>query len=162
MCTVSQNQVIYLNLTSFSSPNTGSDVILNTNDSVIMPSGSCLPACSLPTDGSYLEIQLAGAMINNSTRDFKIQIGSTTNTIFSIPGVLTGGFYTCRVYLTRTSYNTIRWHSITNFNKTQVVLNAAGDFTADLTINQPIKFYINQSTSSSLVISEIKATKIIV
>jgi hypothetical protein len=160
-CCNNQNNVIYWNATSYSTSTTGSDILLATLDTTSMPTGTSCPAFLLPSDGSYLEIQTAGAFVNNSERTFKITIGSTTNTIFFIPGVVTSAFYTCRTYLTRTSYNTVRWHSILNFNDTQVKLTAGGNFTADLTVVQPIRFYINNSTANSLVVSEIKITKFI-
>lgn len=155
------NQVIYWNPTIYSSLTTGSDVSLNTSSSVLMPVGSMLPRLELDTDGSSLEIEIYGVLPNNSNRDIKVQIGSVTNSILSINGLLVDSGFITKLTVIRDAYNSGRWFSVTNYNANSVQHIDGTSYNGDWTTDLAIKFLINQSVASSIVISHIRITKFI-
>lgn len=160
MCCCSQGNIIYWNGSSQVYPTINTDILLATSPSIPMPEGCNLLSQTLKTDGDTLLIEIFGSIPNNSNRALKLKIGSSTiQTIWSINGVYTNPIYRTKIYLTRDGNTRLRWQSETMLNATQSLLTSGPSFTTELTSNQAIELYINQSVSSSLQVGEIKITK---
>lgn len=152
--------ILYWNGSSQVYSTINTDVLLATSPSILMPEGTLLPFKTLKVNGDTIVIELFGSIPNNSNRDLKLKIGTAAiQTIWSINGVYTNPIYRTKIYLTRESNTRLRWQSETMLNATQSLVTSGSSFITELTSNQPIELYINQSVANSLQVGEVKITK---
>lgn len=148
--------VIFWDTASYSSGNTGADVLL--------VSTTISLANTLSSNGSEYQFEITGTCSNDADRYVKIDLNaSTITTVMNNSGVLTDGRFVINGVITRVSststegFNQSSW----NLGNSQQLIPATNSFVPDFTTTNSFRVYINQSVASSITISSIKIRRAI-
>lgn len=148
--------VILWDTTSYSTVNTGSDVLVYSTTISL--------ANTLSSNGSEYQFEITGEFSDNADRAIKIDLNaSLITTVCSNSGVLSDGRFVINGIITRVSatstegFNQSSW----NLGGSQQLIPETNSFTPDFTTTNSFRIYINQSVASSVTIKSIKIRRAI-
>jgi hypothetical protein len=148
--------IIFWDTTSYSTVNTGVDVLLLSTTISL--------ANTLSSNGSEYQFEITGTCSDNADRAVKIDLNaSSITTVMNNSGVLADGRFVINGVITRVSststegFNQASW----NLGGSQQLLPATNSFVPDFTTTNSFRVYVNQSVASSITITSIKIRRAI-